>query len=312
LIGERELIKSLASGRHPHAFLLAGPRGAGKKALARRLCAFHCTGSADETALAGNPNYLELGPEPIKVDDVRFLGESASLSGFNGGKRAFALLDAHRMNVQAQNKLLKTLEEPPDDALFVLTGNEQGLLPTIRSRCAVVRIGARDERALAQELTADGADAASALLAAALSDGVPEIARAYAAPESLAFRKAALACLEKALFGPPPFEEAGALIGGKGGADAKKADADNAARLLDAWGSLLRDALAVRTGGPAKKNADAAELAGKIARAFTIGRIQGMISMILQAQQALFYRANPAFTVDAALIRLSQQKEKHA
>lgn len=312
MIGERELIKSLASGRHPHAFLLAGPRGAGKKALARRLCAFHCAGSADETALAGNPNYLELGPEPIKVDDVRFLGESASLSGFNGGKRAFALLDAHRMNVQAQNKLLKTLEEPPDDALFVLTGNEQGLLPTIRSRCAVVRIGARDERALAQELTADGADAASALLAAALSDGVPEIALEYAAPESLAFRKKALSCLETALFGPLPFEETGALIGGKGGAETKKADADNAARLFREWGSLLRDALVVKTGGPEKKNADAAELAGKIARAFTIGRIQGMISMILQAQQALFYRANPAFTVDAALIRLSQQKEKHA
>ena len=64
------------------------------------------------------------------------------MQGFNGGKRAFVFLNAQNMSTQIQNTLLKTLEEPHSDTMLILTGNEFGLLPTIRSRCVIERLGA--------------------------------------------------------------------------------------------------------------------------------------------------------------------------
>lgn len=315
-MNEQKLIESLSSERSPHAILLCGAAGAGKRELARRLAAAHILGAPDERLLVNNPNYMELGELPIRVEEVRALTASANMAGFDGGKRAFCLIDAHRMSPQAQNALLKTLEEPPSGALFLLTGTELGLLATIRSRCAIVRLGAQPETALAEALISRGVAEADAHLAASLSGGVPGLARLYATEAYQAFRKEGLDCLEQALFGAPPFAEAAKLSGSglflKKGMEAKKSDGEAAKYLLLLFETVLRDALFLKLNVRLPSQSDLGPLPVKIAHRFTISAIQGMITQMGKAVEKLFYRANPVFTLDAALICLSEYKEKHA
>ena len=86
-------------------------------------------------------------------------------------------------------------------ALLILTGNEQAVLPTIRSRCMLVRVGAEDRAKIVARLTDRGIAPDRARLAAALSDGVPSLAERYAGEEYMAFRAQALPVIEESLFG---------------------------------------------------------------------------------------------------------------
>ena len=128
------LLEAIAQGRAPHALLITGPEGSGRRELARRAAALYCFGEDAPQRLVNCPNYTETGTAAVKVDDIRALLSSAAMQGFNGGRRAFVFLNAHNMSAQIQNTLLKTLEEPHADTMLILTGNEFGLLPTIRSR----------------------------------------------------------------------------------------------------------------------------------------------------------------------------------
>lgn len=146
---------TLAEGRLPHALLMTGVRGTGKRAFARRLAEAHlCTaddpgarpcGACRECtwlAAGSHPDLLKLGPEEGKtelaVDPVRELAAALTLTG-TSGRRAAIVDPAHAMNRAAANAFLKTLEEPPAGVLLILVAEQPSRLPaTIRSRCQVV------------------------------------------------------------------------------------------------------------------------------------------------------------------------------
>ena len=90
---------------------------------------------------------LDKGPDgTVKVDDVRALRADLFVRPFDGQYKINIIAHAHTMNAAAQNALLTVLEEPPPYAFFfLLTGNAQALLPTVRSRCALVRMPPADE-----------------------------------------------------------------------------------------------------------------------------------------------------------------------
>lgn len=123
-----------------HALLLAGPAGIGKGSIALDL-ANKFLASTNSTS---SP-YLRIvhpGKEKsISIDVVRELEHFLSLRVPGNGKRLIIIEDAHLLTLEAQNALLKMLEEPPQDTVLVLTAaNEQALLPTIRSRLTKVSI----------------------------------------------------------------------------------------------------------------------------------------------------------------------------
>jgi len=133
-------------GRLPHAVMLAGPVGTGKRAAAAWLAASRLDLAAAERlpvyplAIPEHPDLRWLAPaedkEAIGIEQIRELVQDLSLTSYAGGGKVAVIEPANAMTVNAANSLLKTLEEPPGDALLVLVADRTGRLPaTIFSRC---------------------------------------------------------------------------------------------------------------------------------------------------------------------------------
>lgn len=160
----RPLLDRLGRGEAHHANLFVGPEGVGKFLWARwaaqvALCETG-TAAADGTCTCrscaqqdAHPDLLLHGPAPetFKVDAIRELVQKCSLKPLIGSRRAVLIRDADSMTPQAQNALLKTLEEPVGQTIFFLTSHrEQRLLRTVRSRCQVVRFAPLGEATLSE------------------------------------------------------------------------------------------------------------------------------------------------------------------
>lgn len=315
------LLEAIQQDRAPHAILISGPEGSGRRELARRCAALFCLGEDAPERLVNCPNYYEIGESTVKVDDIRTLLSSAAMQGFNGGQRAFVFVNAQLMSTQIQNTLLKTLEEPHSETMLILTGNEFGLLPTIRSRCMIERLGAGRIEETAQALLQDGMPTQDALFFSTLSDGILSRARAYAKEDARAFRAEAIRILARAIFEYAPFSDAADLITSygadletddgadeepkvKGGKKKKKGDVQLSLSLLTIYISMFQDALNEQLGLRMPRNSDQSILINKIASHFTTTRIQGIIEMLSNAQQKLTAGASVYLTLDSVLARL--------
>lgn len=192
IAGVERLGSQLAAGEIAHAWLLSGPRGAGKLGAAFAMAAAllcertpgvgcgECSGCA-RAARNRHPDLHHVQPEGviIPVDVIReTVLPEASRSPFEASYKVFLIEDADRMNDAAQNALLKTLEEPHADTVFVLVSDhEEEVLETIRSRCRVVRLEPVPLARIVSVLVDGGADPAEAERAAAVAEGDVERAR---------------------------------------------------------------------------------------------------------------------------------------
>ena len=148
-----QLMRSVQAGRIVHALLLAGPHGSGKRTLARLFAqAMLCQGRGERPCgvcpackrfeAGTHPDVVTVSPEKnnIVVGQIRALIDYLALKPYEGGRHIAIIEQADSMNPPAQNALLKTLETPPEDAMFFLIADStSGLLPTILSRCQLVR-----------------------------------------------------------------------------------------------------------------------------------------------------------------------------
>jgi len=179
----------------------------------------------------------------IVVDQVRDLIDGAlALKRFEGRWRFVILDPADAMNVQAQNALLKTLEEPPEQTTLVLvSAKPELLLPTVRSRCAQVAFAPLDPAVVAERLRAEGRSAEEARLAASLSGGSLGWALAQD-PRTLAAREAAVAAA--ALLDPDDAASWIAFARDRG------EDRESARECLELLEVYLRDVLVAQAGSP--------------------------------------------------------------
>ncbi len=211
------LQRGLAADRAAHAYLFAGPEGVGKFKTARQwakllLCknlqveptssgpfADSC-GSCESCALVdagSHPDYAHVykelleytedgkgkkTPIDLPIDVIReFLIQQVSNRPAFSSRKVYVVSEAEKLNANSQNALLKVLEEPPAYCTIILlcTRLEQ-LLPTIRSRCQIIRFGPVDEKRITAHLTATGLGAREAVFFARLAQGSLGLASQWA------------------------------------------------------------------------------------------------------------------------------------
>lgn len=195
------LKKHVIHGTLRHAYLIAGPPGLGRRTLAVRLTqALNCSRPAApgipcgecrdcrqiaamqhadlaiiEPTIKDPDNRKELIPDPngeIRIQQIRDLQRTINLKPYQSRYRVLIFLRFHQANVEACNALLKTLEEAPPYAVLILTADTpEQLLPTIVSRCEVLRLRPLPVEEVQRELERRGTEAGRARLLAHLSGG---------------------------------------------------------------------------------------------------------------------------------------------
>jgi DNA polymerase III subunit delta' len=210
-----------AAERPHHAYLFAGPEGSGKQLAARAftaalICKEGGCGRCRDCRLSledRHPNLVLVEPEgrDIRVGDgpdedgtARWMVARAHLTAPEAGRKVFRIEQADRMTEEAADVLLKALEEPPAETVFVLSSARPHEIPeTVRSRCQTVAFRPLAEDFLVETLVGEGIEEGRARLASRIAGGNLGRARRVAADaEGLAFRDAALAALEEAGAGP--------------------------------------------------------------------------------------------------------------
>ena len=196
---QRLVARAIESGKPAHALLLVGPEGVGKTTLAMDLAAgLMCLApnpadrpcrecaACRKVAHGNHPDLHRLAPEgagqQIRIGQVQQLSSDLALLPLEGRFRIAVIEKAHRLNDDAQNALLKTLEEPPAAVVIVLAADDSAkLLPTVVSRCTRVRMGPVSADELSRVLAERGvADAARGAALARLTGGRPGAALALA------------------------------------------------------------------------------------------------------------------------------------
>ena len=197
------LKRSIRANRLAHAWLFFGPQGTGKSMAALGVCeALFCTErptegcghcaacqrvqrrthlditwlSSERTQVArGWLDAKGLGKQPsqeIHIEQIRQLQERLHIRALEGRHKMAVILQADEMNIQAQNALLKVLEEPPADTVLLLcTHKKELLLPTLRSRCQPLGFRPLPSAFIEKQLLASGAEAKEAKAMAEAAEG---------------------------------------------------------------------------------------------------------------------------------------------
>jgi DNA polymerase-3 subunit delta' len=309
------LAAALRSDHLAHAWLFTGPEGVGREkaavGLAQALVCPKAPGvgcgvcavcarvgsrnhpdviwvmSEDEQVrrkVAGKGDFDGKASRDIRVDQIRKLQDRLSLKALEGKRKVAILVGAHALNAQAQNALLKTLEEPPAGTVLVLiTSAPDKLLPTIRSRCTRAAFRPLPTAFIAERLLAlvKGLDPATAHTMAVMAGGSLERAQALDA-KGLAERRDTIARFEAL----SPADARGWLQL----AEALAEDRPTAEAGLDVLQVWLRDVAVAQVGGVDLANADLAPLAAEAARKVTPAGLMRRAALLDEARNAISQR----------------------
>jgi DNA polymerase-3 subunit delta' len=319
IIGHGPLVALLRQAvrrqRVPQSLIFAGPEGVGKRAVAIALAqAVNCPRQADGDACGAcstclriargqhaDVTFIDRGDEAsIKIRTLRErLLDVVGYRPFEARRRVYIVDPADDLTAEAQDALLKTLEEPPPAAILILiTAFPDTLLATIQSRCRRLRFGPLAESDVARVLVEHGGvtpDAARRL--AAVSGG--QVGRALLEEEGEldVDREAALGVLTAASRGALPGRLKAAVAFAQHAARRRSRQAIG--QRLALLSSLVRDLGVIRSEGAiALDNVDLAGTLGQLASAFDWPRLVEAFDAITRAERALEHNASPKIVSD--------------
>lgn len=306
------LLRAVVSRSVPQSLLFDGPEGVGKRTTALALAAaINCQqpgvdgdacgacSSCRRIARAQHPDIVSLAPNEkgtITVEMARDVIGQAAYRPFEARRRVVLIDEADALQPQAQNALLKTLEEPPPSSMFVLvSARPDSLLETVRSRCPRVRFGRLGPADLAEVLVRHcGVATGDAVGLAAMGDGSVARALAQETGDLVEARGAALALLQGVAARPPvaarlKLAQQLAEVPKKRGAGS---DREVLARRLEALSLLVRDlgvvaAPGADAGDGALANPDLGRDLSALSRHFDTGRVLAAFTTVEQARRSL-------------------------
>ena len=306
------LAGSIARGSLPPSLLFTGPDGVGKRLVARTVAeALNCLSPKGRDACGAcpacrriakgvHPDVLVIDPPEAgatKIELVRPAIAATAYRPFEGRCRVVIVDDADRLTDDAENALLKSLEEPPRGSVFILvTSRPETLLATIRSRCSQVRFGRLAAADVATFLTARhgyGTEEAHAI--AAVSGGSPGRALEAGSRSYRDGRAAAMAALRTVAATSSPRERLQAAAALAAGKPSSAGERDELAVRITMLASLLRDLALVAHGGGADQlaNGDLAADLEQVSEAFGAGRAVRAFAAADRAVAALRRNASP-------------------
>lgn len=293
--------RQVAHGNHPDVFVIERQPRRGTAAAAT-------TGAEDDEPEDDDEEEAE--PQPargraplrsfIVVAQIREVTRNASSAPRQGRARVFVIDPADRMNAEAQNALLKTLEEPPGRSVLVLVAaRPHALLATVRSRCLRVPFGSLPVDALAEALAREGMPRPEALARAALAGGRPGYAKALDVAELTERREFVLRAIES-------------MASGRGLADlpalAKDLAGDDAAELavsLDWIEGLLRDAAVAAVGGASPIAVDLAPRLAKLGASLGPDRAAALMISAGRLREQLRLNLNRTLVAESMLAAIA-------
>ncbi len=326
------LQRSIASGRTAHAYLITGPSGIGKALLALRMAqVFNCEQQRDapclqcrtcrriasgnhpdvriaslETQAAGVKASDAARQKDLKIDTIRAWQRDIALKPYEGHRRVFILHDAERLNEEASNAMLKTLEEPPPFALLILVANNTNLLSTIVSRCQIIRLRPLIRTHVAQALiTHAGVEPERAALLAAWSNGrIGWALHAATSPDELLARQQQLDTLLALHSQPHSSSFRWAEDRSK---EYRNGEQTTVFAWLDLWQSWWRDLLLTAAGCPESiTHIDRRDELGRTAQHYKLQEIYCFVVRLDEAARQIRENVNPQLALENLLLHLPE------
>lgn len=213
VIGQPRAIEQLENAARSavHAFLFVGPAGSTKDQAARAFAAYVLTGHDDPDARSARLALVGEHPDvrevervgaSISSDQVRDIIRNAAMTPSEGTMKVMILHEFHLLSAEGAARLLKTVEEPPPNTIFIVLADQvPAELVTIASRCVRIEFGAIAESTIRDVLIAEGAEPGMAATAAGAAGGDIDRARVLATDPGLVARRAAFAAVPSRLDG---------------------------------------------------------------------------------------------------------------
>jgi DNA polymerase-3 subunit delta' len=328
-VGEA-LEQMIAHGRLAQTLLFSGPEGVGKATLARRLGA-RLLGHAgqieqddlslphnletihdheklaadkrndDPLLFASHPDFVTFPPDgplrQISIQQTRLLKERAQFLPNQGSRRVFLIDHVDRANDQAANSLLKTLEEPPDHLILIMTAeNAYDLLPTIRSRAVLFQFAPLGEDEMRAFVRARGLDQPERRIA--LAAGSPGIAISLDL-EAYDKRRAAMLALLKVAAGVAPFATWLPVSEAIGRSKSEKLDL-----YLKVLYDLLRDLLLLQQGESGIRNQDIRRELEALAPHLQFSWIRKAVGKVDEIAQLIRRNIQKTIALDSLIVEL--------
>ena len=302
-----------------HAYLLTGPPGLGRRTLALRFAqALNCpqpTAPGEPCGTCRDCKQIEAMQHPdlsvvqaeteggtLKVDQIREIRRSLTLKPYQSKYRVALFLRFQEASEGAANALLKTLEEAPGHVVLILTAdNPEQLLPTIMSRCEILRLRPLSVDAIKDHLLANGAQNENATLIAHIANGRPGYALRLLNDESaLEFRAERLADLLTLLGSTrvQKFKYAETLA----------KDKDAMRQTLQVWLSYWRDVLlSVSEAATSISNIDQSESIKSLAKHLDLGKARRIVAEMESALKRLEHNINARLLAEVLLLDLPEE-----
>lgn len=291
-----QLKRTIRLERAMHSYLITAPDLDRATELARECAALFMLKTEDTSGLRFLPDYFELEGN-ARIDELRVVRSEVYKQTFSSKNRVVLIKNVHLLNDNAVNAMLKMLEEPPAGTYFLLTGIEQRILPTIRSRCHTVRLGTETiENAVGLLLSMGASKYEAELYSSAGMGSEKRSLRLFEDEEYRTIRKNAINAIFEMLKGGMPFKWAKSI-----GKD-RKAALESIEFML----SICHDIMRIINGSNIDTNIDMRIELIKDFSGFTTLKISGIIDRLVSAAMRLTTNASPNLILDELIVEVME------